>query len=247
TTFSYSRYTDYLKDSGFQKVIQPNNWPATVDVEIEGQYLDWCLDDSQGDLTVTCIDSVPTLYKTQVIECWEDCRDKGFSPDSICQKNYGTEWHAIAVDCELIDIKNAPDGDYIRTFDSTWNSDNSNGWCEDTGGEDMTVTCAHTGAKPNYKVLVRECNGDCMNEGNPNGICQLSLGIGWHAIGVDCEEIGTGSEENLDKDFNDNVGTWCRDQLGEDMTVTCAQNPSESYKVRIIECNWNGEGCSNEG
>lgn len=179
--------------------------------------IDWCHDNSGGDLTVTCVKSLQD-YRLHVIDCGGDCRNSDKSPDSYC----GSGWYASSVDCELINIKNIGDGDHTRYFDWVWSSDNSNGWCEDTSDEDMTVTCIEN--PPEYKIEVRECDGDCENEGTLPEIC----GLGWQPVAVDCEAVHI---DGLDRDYRtatiEEKAYWCRDTGGEDMTVTCVSKAGD--------------------
>jgi hypothetical protein len=108
----------------------------------------WCEKNGGEDMTVTCIDRPIDLdndVKVVVIECdGTECRDKNWSPDSLCEEErdgLGPEWHALAVDCENINTRNAISDWEERNFADVWKSDNDYGWCMDDGGEDMTVTC----------------------------------------------------------------------------------------------------------
>ena len=195
----------------------------------------WCEDFGGEDMAVICINKPTPLIKEVVTECDNDCRDKNWSPESICQSNIDSEWHAIGVDCEDINIKNDPDGTYVRDLTGIWRSTNSNGWCENAGGEDMAVICMKSEPTP-IREVVTDCFGDCRDKDwSPESICQSNIDSEWHAIGVDCENInididpdGTYVRDLTGIWQSTNSNGWCEDSGGEDMAVICSTNPVTS-------------------
>jgi len=209
----------------------------------------WCTDTGGEDMTITCTkkdsDTRATLanIKIVVIECSGDCRDKGWSPESKCKAEFGNNWHALTVDCELVDIKVIPDGIYVRTLDQAW-SGNENGWCPDTGGEDMTITCTDKPLIPanDIKTVVVECSGDCSKDWSPDSICTQYVGAGWQGLAVDCQTVEVKNKDGNwtrlhDQKWNLLGATgesisWCYDEgssSGEDMTVTCVKDAFSLY------------------
>ncbi len=130
----------YDAPTGFSCTGASGPWLA-LSAYNEESPLDSVVLDSKFDIfTVACSDycqySLPptSVEKVRVIECWGDCRDEG-TPNQICA-NYGSDWHAISVDCEEVEIP-GDEQSWDRTFDSNLD------WCGDGGGEDMTVTCTN--------------------------------------------------------------------------------------------------------
>ena len=126
------------------------------------------------DMGVICMNKPTPPIKEVVIECDIDCRDKISSPEDICQKNISSQWHAIGVDCETYSITNGVHGVYtanVRTLDSLWSGNSGNGWCENTGNEDMAVICSTNppastskSIRSNLKIQLGRLDTDFLRE-----------------------------------------------------------------------------------
>lgn len=182
-------------------------------------------------------------YAAVVKECPNGNCNDGTSPDSVCKSSpeLGPAWHAFSVNCESL-TGSQPDN--TATFDKIWDDGQTEkAWCEDTGGEDMTVTCTDVGATDDLKIAFVDCHGDCKSS-TPKEVCRNYVGNGWHAVSVNCEDIETAdtSSRNIGDDWSSDSVAWCQDGDGIDMTVTCAKDDSSfpalaDIKVAILEFN----------
>ncbi len=191
----------------------------------------WCKDTAHDDMTVSCTKKTQNV-KAVLIDCKGTCQQIGFSPESVCQSQVGSSWHAFSVDCQAVQILNQVNSAVIRDLSMQWGGfdafGQSIGWCADTSADDMTVYCTDV---PPYssdlKVIVQDCGGDCRTKGwSPNSICQDNLGNSWLAFSVNCESID--AEGNiyydtkvLDQTWSSEYVGWCKDTPDADMTITC--------------------------
>ena len=191
----------------------------------------WCKDTSDDDMTVTCT-KLKQNVKVVLADCKGTCQEKGFSPESICQSNVGSSWHALSVDCDAIQILNQRDSSVTRDLSMQWVGTDalgqSIGWCADTSDDDMAVFCTDV---PPYssdiKTVIEDCKGDCRTKGlSPDGECQRIFGNNWRALSVDCEELDAEGDiifdiRNLDQTWSSNVVGWCKDTPDADITISC--------------------------
>lgn len=189
--------------------------------------LDWCGDTGEEDLTVTCAKGGPDAkYKVRLIECSGDCykSDSGWNAESICENNYGSDYHPIAVDCANIEEDASGSGNKSRTFYDTLD------WCHDTGTVDFSVTCTNSSMDFYHPTFIIECSGDCWKDWTANSICHNQYGSKYNASAVDCaivEEPSSGTS-NFNRKFTQKLD-WCKDTGGgifpseneQDIAVTC--------------------------